>query len=109
MQIYNEWLRGRVLNELCKRISDTKRLDCAYLRYTQVIWKHQATSLQLLFLKSKIFKIISFFQVDLIQLLTVDSLLTDTSVKRTPKIGPCLSLHPLFDPLQDGHLSKTDT
>ena len=65
--------------------------------------------LQLLFLKSKIVTIISFFQVDLIQLITVDSLLTDTSVKRTPRIGPCLSLHPLFDPLQDGHLSKTDT
>ena len=119
MQIYNKWLRGRVLNELCKRISDTKHLDCAYLRYTrlrgcvfsvfckrisdtkhldcaylrytrlrgcvfsvlckrisvtkglaynaylrytQVIWKHQAMSLQLLFLKSKIDKIISFFR-----------------------------------------------
>ena len=30
---------------------------------------------------------------------------TDTSVKRTPKVGPCLSLLPLFD----GHLFKTDT
>ena len=36
MQIYNKWLRGRVLNELCKRISDTKHLDCAYLRYTRL-------------------------------------------------------------------------
>ena len=30
---------------------------------------------------------------------TVDSLLTDTSVKRTPRVGPCLSLLPLFDSL----------
>ena len=30
---------------------------------------------------------------------TVDSLLMDTSVKRTPRVGPCLSLHPLFDSL----------
>ena len=22
---------------------------------------------------------------------------TDTPVKRTPRVGPCLSLHPLFD------------
>ena len=34
---------------------------------------------------------------------------TDTSLKRTPKVGPCLSLLLLFDSLQDGHLSKTDT
>ena len=34
---------------------------------------------------------------------------TDTSVKRTPRVGPCLSLHPLFDSLWDGHLSKTNT
>ena len=27
---------------------------------------------------------------------TVDSLLTDTSVKRTLRVGPCLSLLPLF-------------
>ena len=40
---------------------------------------------------------------------TVDSLLTDTSVKRTPRVGPCLSLLPLFDSLQDGHLPKTDS
>ena len=30
---------------------------------------------------------------------TVDSLLTDTSVKRTLIVGPCLSLLPLFDSL----------
>ena len=30
---------------------------------------------------------------------TVDTLLTDTSVKRTPRVGPCLSLVPLFDSL----------
>ena len=30
---------------------------------------------------------------------TVDSLLTDTSVKRTLRVGPCLSLLPLFDSL----------
>ena len=47
---------------------------------------------------------------------TVDSLLTDTSiykkdtsVKRTPRVGPYLSLLPLFDSLYDRHLSKTDT
>ena len=40
---------------------------------------------------------------------TVDSSLTDISVKRTPRNGPCLSLFPLFDSVQDGHLSKTDT
>ena len=33
---------------------------------------------------------------------------TDTSIKPTPRVGPCLSLLPLFDFLQDGHLSKTD-
>ena len=33
----------------------------------------------------------------------------DTSVKRTPRVGPCLSLQLLFDSLQDGHLSKMDT
>ena len=30
---------------------------------------------------------------------TVDSVLTDTSVKRTPKFGSCLCLFPLFDSL----------
>ena len=30
---------------------------------------------------------------------TVDSVLTDTSVKRTLRVGPCLSLLPLFDSL----------
>ena len=40
---------------------------------------------------------------------TVDSPLTDISVKRTPRNGPCLSLFPLFDYVQDGHLFKTDT
>ena len=30
---------------------------------------------------------------------TVDSLITDTSVKRTLRVGPCLSLLPLFDSL----------
>ena len=34
---------------------------------------------------------------------TVDSLLTDTSVKRTPRGGPCLSLLPLLT------FYKTDT
>ena len=34
---------------------------------------------------------------------------TDTSVKRTLRVGPCLSLLLLFDSLQDGHLSKMDT
>ena len=34
---------------------------------------------------------------------------TDTSVKRTPRVGPCLSLLFLFDSLQDGHLYKMDT
>ena len=33
----------------------------------------------------------------------------DTSLKRTARVGPCLSLLPLFDSLWDGHLSKTDT
>ena len=33
----------------------------------------------------------------------------DTSVKRTPRVGPCLCLFLLFDSLWDGHLSKTDT
>ena len=35
----------------------------------------------------------------LIHQTTVDSLLTDTSVKRTPRVGPCLCLFPLFDSL----------
>ena len=30
---------------------------------------------------------------------TVDSLFTDTSIRRTPRVGPCLSLLPLFDSL----------
>ena len=34
---------------------------------------------------------------------------TDTSVKRTPRVSPCFSLIPLFNSLQDGLLSKTDT
>ena len=34
---------------------------------------------------------------------------TDTSVKWTLRVGPCLSLLPLFDSPSDGHLSKTDT
>ena len=34
----------------------------------------------------------------------VYSLLTDTFEKRTPKVGPRLSLLPLFDSLYDGHL-----
>ena len=33
------------------------------------------------------------------KLYTVDTLLTDTSIKRTPRVGPCLSLLPLFDSL----------
>ena len=28
---------------------------------------------------------------------TVDSLLTDTSIRRTPRVCPCLCLFPLFD------------
>ena len=32
---------------------------------------------------------------------------TDTSVKRTLRVGRCLSLLPLFDSPLDGHLSKT--
>ena len=40
---------------------------------------------------------------------TVDSLLTDTSIRQTLRVGPCLSLLILFDSLQDGHLSKMDT
>ena len=40
---------------------------------------------------------------------TIDSILTDTLVKRTPRVGPFLSLLLLFDSLQDGHLHlKTD-
>ena len=35
---------------------------------------------------------------------TVDSLLTDTSTRRTPRVGPCLRLVPLFYSLQDGHV-----
>ena len=31
---------------------------------------------------------------------------TDTSVKRTPRVGPCLCLLPLFDSLQVGHLGR---
>jgi len=40
---------------------------------------------------------------------TVNSLLTDTSVKETPRVCPCLSLPPLFNSLSDVHLSKMDT
>ena len=40
---------------------------------------------------------------------TVDSLLTGASVKRTARVGPCLSLLPLFDSQKDGDCSKTDT
>ena len=40
---------------------------------------------------------------------TVDSLLTDTSVRRTPRVGPCLWLFPLFDSLEDGFLSLRRT
>ena len=40
---------------------------------------------------------------------TVDSLLTGVSVKRTARVGPCLSLLPLFDSQKDGDCSKTDT
>ena len=39
------------------------------------------------------------FKFELQSMLTVNSLLTDTSVKRTPRVGPCLSLLPLFDSL----------
>ena len=35
----------------------------------------------------------------IIIIITVDSLLTDTSLKRTPRVGPYLSLLPLFDSL----------
>ena len=34
---------------------------------------------------------------------TVDSLLTDTPTRRTPRVGPCLRLVPLFYSLSDGH------
>ena len=34
---------------------------------------------------------------------------TDISVKRTPRVGPCLSFLPLFDSLRDGHFSKTES
>ena len=34
---------------------------------------------------------------------------TDTSVKRTLRVDPCLSLRLLFDSPYDRHLSKTDT
>ena len=34
---------------------------------------------------------------------------TDTSVKRTSRLGPCLSLFLLFDSVKDGHLCKMDT
>ena len=34
---------------------------------------------------------------------------TDTSLNRTPRVGPCHSLVLLFDCLQDKHLPKTDT
>ena len=37
----------------------------------------------------------------LIILYTVDSLLTDTAVRWTPSVGPCLSLLPLFEFLYD--------
>ena len=40
---------------------------------------------------------------------TVDSLLMGASVKRTARVGPCLSLLPLFDSQKDGDCSKTDT
>jgi len=40
---------------------------------------------------------------------TVDSLLTNTSVKRTLMVCSCLSLLPLFDSLWDGRLSKKNT
>ena len=40
---------------------------------------------------------------------TVDSLLTDTSVKRTLMVSSCLSLLPLFDSLWDGRLCKKNT
>ena len=31
---------------------------------------------------------------------------TDTSLKRTPRVDPCLALLLLVDSLEDGHLSK---
>ena len=39
----------------------------------------------------------------------VQCIQTDTSVKWTLRVDPCLSLLPLFDFLEHGHLSKTDT
>ena len=33
---------------------------------------------------------------------------TDTLLKWTARVGPCLSLVPLVDSLKDGHLTKTD-
>ena len=44
-----------------------------------------------------------------LQIITVGTLLMDTLVKRTPRVGPYLSLLPLFDSLKDGHLATTDT
>ena len=35
---------------------------------------------------------------------TVDSLLTDTSLKEKPKVSPCLSLLSIFDSAYDLHL-----
>ena len=40
-----------------------------------------------------------FLHFDFSSCYTVDSLLRDTFVKRTPRVGPCLSLLPLFDSL----------
>ena len=40
---------------------------------------------------------LSYFALHFV--LTVDSLITDTSIRRTPRIGPCLCLFPLFDSL----------
>ena len=39
---------------------------------------------------------------------TGGSPLTDALVKRTPRVGLFFSLLPLFDSLNDGHLSQTD-
>ena len=40
---------------------------------------------------------------------TVDSLLADNTVKQTPRVGPCLSLLPLFDSLCKMDISQRRT
>ena len=44
-----------------------------------------------------------------LQIITVSTLLMDTFVKLTPRVGPCLYLLPLLDSVQDRHLGKMAT